>query len=362
MNRACKFFIVFLCTILSAQLSFAGIGATVTGRGVSTIGGPIATQADMLAGFSSTEEAIAYWGKVLQERMEKNTEAINQAAQAIVQAINESSKRELIAQEALESEKTWGSAAQIDDTCCLKDIAAGTMQAGQVAEDVKAGLKVAFTKYGRSFNNEFEVIEARKKFDTEDLNFFPEGKTYTTEELEKAKEATKFILNPNPILNLDESAIKDSTAAESYEALRKVRETVLQTASEVFNHHNAMYTGSTALAPVLQEMWTVAGGDGTPPAINPEGKVSYYGLMETMAKRRVESYNWMKNLSGKGDTALLKEIAIVASLELRVQWEILDKLDKMAMQNAFGTSMNIQDVIDPKLNVYRSLAISGASK
>ena len=99
------------------------------------------------------------------------------------------------------------------------------------------------------------------------------------------------------------------------------------------------------------------GGDGSPPALNDEGKISIYGLLDTLAKRRSDSYNWNKNLAAKNDTALLKEISTINALNLRVSVEMLQYLDYIAMVLARGNAENIRRTYDPQLNALRQNAI-----
>lgn len=337
-------------------------GAIVKGSGVATIGGPIATTAEVAKVSSDIRASIATSTNQIITKMHQGHSAIVDQLKRNGAADKEMTKklgeqmRDLFvefgnANARQRAEELFGSGFKPADTCTNPDLSAKIQVGRKVERQTSRAMYGQLRKHNQGYHavGGFERKIREKPMEEISAEYLlPPNNTLTPEQVDKAKEMAEMITNPMPATKLPPNRL-NTPQGKSYEARVKIKEAKLSVPQAVYAATTASYAPTLPLGEWVTNQYREMGATGTPPDVV-DGKVSAMALFEVLSSMRLANPNWDKKLQQGTEKWLLYEIARMNATQLEIQRRQLEYLQQIAMMLAQDQSDKTNQTMNPVLN------------
>ena len=352
-----------ICLVAACLFPCAAFaGALVKGSGVATIGGPIATTAEVAKVSSEVRSSIASSTQKIITKLHQGHSAIVDQLKRNGAADKEMTKklgeqmRDLFvefgnANARQRAEELFGEGFKPPDTCTNPDLSAQMQVGRKVERQTTAAMYGKLRHHNQGYHavGGFErKIKAKPMEEISAEFLLPANKTLTPEQVDKAKEMAEMITNPMPATKLPPGRL-NTPQGKSYEARIKIKEARLSVPQAVYAASTASYAPTLPLGEWVTNQYQDMGATGAPPEVV-EGKVSAMALFEVLSSMRLANPNWDKKLQQGTEKWLLYEIARMNATQLEIQRRQLEYLQQIAMMLAQDQSEKTNQAMNPVLN------------
>lgn len=318
--------ILIIAALIVPQLYARQVSAQAFVVGCAT-GGPLATPMGVAAAATSAAQSVSSTmrntGKSIKMEQKKIVAAINKNFETQNSLIRQIVASLGVSMEKMENMRMFGPQSKAYGIGTV-DGRLNTVMTGKTAEARLArNFGQSITEYAGSFKNrqkrtvyyqQKEVAAISPEF------FFPQNATLSADQLNKAMFAIRVAVDPFPTPPLREG-YSEQKGAQKYEAHRKIKYSRLAMPSAVISGIVASYAPVMELGEWAEKTYADMGGQGKPAQVV-NGKISPMGYIDMMVSSRFANQEWYsgeKGIHAKTPTGLLRELAIMESVNMEMQ-------------------------------------------
>jgi hypothetical protein len=268
--------------------------------------------------------------------LKTNNAAVLKQMQDMKETLANAMKGEAVSREAQDTADLFGDASQPAGLCGSTSLGGGVQVSGAASAAVNKGLQTNSVEHVDQYRRPAEYVERILSDQHPDLQksneaVFPEGYTLNSEQIKDGVAAINTITNPMPTPELTD-AHKDTPSGQAYTALRLVNGMRTTLAGNLLNKHLTFHSPTVPedTAKWAKDQWAAAGAEGPAPGIV-DGKMSEAALYNLLSQTRMGNPNWYMDLASKNDTGLLRELALMSSIQVELLRKNLELLDRMSV-------------------------------
>jgi hypothetical protein len=275
-------------------------------------------------------------------------ETIVKAIQDLKETTLDQQKASRLAEEAQKTKDLYGEASMPNALCDSTSLAGGVQLGAQTAAKLESGIMDAAVTHAGELGKALPVksLERMASPDQPTMEevktaMFPENVTMTDKEFEHAVVTMINATNAFPDRIIPER-LETTPGGQAYLGIQR------QNAARLIPAQNLVAGYIADHAPTLEDpvvswardQWKQAGASGDVPGLV-EGKMSQAALFNLLSKMRLANPNWYNSIMSMNDTGLLREIALMRSVELELVRRIDERGSKEALLHSieFATSL-----------------------
>lgn len=339
----------------------SGVGANVAGMpAVTTPGGILATKQGVssAAGWvaNTINQALLKTGSVLSSGQQQQIAAESKLMTAQTKDLAKLFKKRFKINRAAQKAAQFGAQSQPLGTCGGSALGSGVSVAAATGRQVGSKLKAAEDHYNASFNVPSQYVTRMDKQRGADLSansVLPPDGSITS--LKAARAFVNTVLNPKPPVNLP-SKDQKTPQGQRYMASRKIYQARMSLERALVRQILLMNTPTAPLGKWATLAWQSMGHKGTPPGVV-SGRISPIAVEKLQVSLREGNPNWYNHIATENKTGLLRELALMRALSLKIQMQRL----QLAMHQSMVSSEHNAETIDraerKTLNAQRNAAL-----
>jgi hypothetical protein len=160
---------------------------------------------------------------------------------------------------------------------------------------------------------------------------YPQALTLNADQVRDAAAAINTVTNPRPTPALTD-AQQETPSGQTYTAMRQTNELRVTLAAEALNRHLTFHAPTLPddVTQWARDQWAQAGAGGPVPGVV-DGKMSEAALYNILSKIRIGNPNWYMQLASMTDTGLLRELALIGSVQLELMRKNTELLDRISV-------------------------------
>lgn len=291
----------------------------------------------------------------LEQDQDKNTTAITKAMNGQTRLLYNQMKQQFAVQRAAKQADEFNPAAGYNRPiggCASPEVGTEVMQGDQIRQSILNAEYVDDAKYA---NN-----TATGKANTQRLaslpaaaltarTLFPQTHTFATpSDAQSAREYAQTVIDPNPPVVLSKTE-KATAAGERYQALSNERNAKVALAQQIMDRLIASRMPSIPADGWAAQAWASMGNSGKPPG-EVNGKMSEEAMLSLLVNSRFGNSAWYSHvLAGESKIGVLREMALMQAISLRIQLEQLKLQQDAAAILAARYAKSVEKTEDPRL-------------
>lgn len=339
----------------------SGVGANVAGMpAVTTPGGIIATKQGVSSAASwvatTINQALLKTGSVLSSGQQQQIAAESKLMTAQTKDLANLFKKRFKINRAAQKAAQFGAQSQPLGTCGGSALGSGVSVADATGRQLGAKLQLAEDQYNSSFNVPSQYVTRMNKQAGADLSansVLPPDGSITS--LKAARAFVNNVLNPKPPVNLPKKDQK-TPQGQRYMASRKIYHARMSLERASVRQILLMNTPTAPLGQWATLAWQSMGHKGTPPGVV-SGRISPIAVEKLQVSLREGNPNWYNHIATENQTGLLRELALMRALSLKIQMQRLQLAMHQSMISAEHNAETIDHVERKRLNSQRNAAL-----
>lgn len=355
----------------ASALSFGGIGAGsapqgpgagVSGMSSSHPGGILATKMQVAQDASwvasTVDSAIIKVGKVLSSGQQEQIAAESKLLDAQTRDMEQMFKKAFIARREAQKQALFGQRGRALGACGQPGIGNGINVSNATAAQLQSKLQQSDASYRQHFSLPSERIKrlaGQKQAALQSAAILPPNGSIKS--LKDARAFAHTILEPKPPLNLPKSA-QSTAQGKRYKAALNTYNARMSLQNSLVRQELLWHTPTAPLASWAQQAWQSQGHTGTPPGVV-NGRISPMALETMQVNLRDANPAWYKHLYKENKIGVLRELALMRALSLRIQLQRLKLANHRALVDAGARAVALHHSAAKQLSQLRNSAVSG---
>lgn len=341
-------------------------GSQIVGYAHNTL--PIATPMNVYDAANTVSSKV---GSQIQQAGEAIT--VNQSKQMAAEAkllstlkdkLVEIEQQKVIAERQIQADERFGSsshnAALVPARACTDVQVPGSVFTGDAGTATAAAqARSSYQAYSHSFRFGGAAAKHTNALPVQALDsatLFPgQGGSLTPAQQQQAQDYANLVTDPNPPIDVPQ-ANKGTFAGQQYEAALRARTAKMNLAQDVFAQLIAERTPTMSLGAWARTAWAEEGGKGDPPGLI-NGKISEASMMDLMVNSRFASERWYTDVQTMTQPQLLREVALMQALSLRMQLQRLRLEQRTAAIEAAQYAEHVDGNARQQLSTLRPAAL-----
>ena len=339
-----------------------GAGAGISGMSSSHPGGILPTKMQVAqdAGWvaSTVDSAIIKVGKVLSSGQQEQIAAESKLLDAQTRDMEKMFKKAFIARREAQKQALFGQRGQALGACGQPGIGDGINVSNATAAQLQSKLQQSDASYRQHFSLPSERISrlaGQKPAALQSGAILPPNGSIKS--LKNARAFAHTVLEPKPPLGLPKSA-QTTTQGKRYKAALNTFNARMSLQNALVRQELLWHTPTAPLANWAQQAWQSQGNSGTPPGVV-NGRISPMALETMQVNLRDANPAWYKHLYKENKIGVLRELALMRALSLRIQLQRLKLANRRALIEAAAHARTLQHSAAKQLNQLRNSAIAG---
>lgn len=339
-------------------------GVKVTGCCTSTglIASPSKVASEASKAANSVSDTVRDVGESLEAAQEKTTKTIDEHFKLQNKLLTDLFKGLGNANQKMESFKNYGpnSDSYIEcDSSIGRQVAEGKVAEREMSKLIQSDLK----EHSTTHNTSRPLYQRLLAQESEDINasyLFPQDSTLATEDVGKAKEMIKTVIDPFPPPTINDD-LKDSSKGQDYEILRKIREARMSVPRAVMSDVVSAYSPTMELGSFAEEVKEKMGISDESMSYAKDGKVSPMAFLSLMTDMRFANPDWYQGPNGihsKTTPGLLRELLIMNSVRMEMQRRQTKSLQYMSVMFAEQLADNVNNQFEPQMKRLRKQVLN----
>lgn len=339
-----------------------GPGAGVSGMSSSHPGGILATKMQVAqdAGWvaSTVDSAIIKVGKVLSSGQQEQIASESKLLDAQTRDIEKMFKQAFIARREARKQALFGQRGRALGACGQPGIGNGINVSNATAAQLQSKLSKADINYRQNFSlpaARIKRLAGQKPPALQSGAILPPNGSITS--LKNARAFAHTVLEPKPPLNLPPSA-QSTAQGKRYKAALNTYNARMSLQNALVRQELLWHTPTAPLADWAKQAWQSQGHTGTPPGVV-KGRISPMALETMQVNLRDANPAWYKHLYQENKIGVLRELALMRALSLRIQLQRLKLANHRALVDAAARAVSLHHSAVKQLNQLRNGAVAG---
>ena len=213
--------------------------------------------------------------------------------------------------------------------------------------EISSNLSLDFHEYQDTVGTREWIVYVHS-FDDEEKNYSdilaPKDLTLSSEQVHEARILARTFLDPFPAKRLGDK-YRNTPQGQSYEALDKIKRSNLLIPNAIMSDHIADHAPLSDSQELAQKIQTDSGRAGPVEGVE-GGLISRNAILNYLVNSRFANAEWLEGADGinkMNETGLLREMAVMKSMELEQRIRFLKKIDQLAM---LLSQLNLSDSQD----------------
>ncbi|MHB8409010.1 MAG: hypothetical protein ACYDHY_13110 [Acidiferrobacterales bacterium] len=295
----------------------------------------------------------------------KDTTAITKALNAETQLLYNQRKKAFAAERAAKLEDEFNPQAGYNRPiggCSAPSVGAQAATGLLAVKGVEAAEHVDDRKYEHSITTGATALKHLVGLDKPARSpgsLFPSGGTLTSpQQAESARQYAQTVIDPRPPMVLPKKQ-QETASGQKYQALRHERDAQVALSQRVLDEIIADKMPTVPADGWAAQAWASMGGKGKPPG-EVNGKMSKDAMLSLMVNSRFGNSQWYAHvLAGESKIGVLRDMALMQAVALRMQLERLKLQQATAAILAAQYAASVESREDPRLEQAAETAANG---